>query len=170
MGISGLTVLLVGKGARGAPVLEKHLLKRGCDIFFAASKKEASELLQRRRFDVVLSEFILTDGTAYQLMTPLLGTDTTMFVSNAVEDGCWWMTAVLKGQDYSHEAGMRPTEFRIRLDEILYDKSFRSTGHHTERLAGRREMMPSGAAVSVEKQARASRPARPPGANGHAEL
>lgn len=126
MDINGLTVLLVGKGARSAPVLEKHLLKRGCVIFFATSKTEASELLQRRRFDLVLSEFILSDGTAYQLMTPLLGTDTTMFVSNAVEDGCWWMTAVFNGQDCSGEPGMRPAQFTRRLDQILFDRFSRN--------------------------------------------
>jgi hypothetical protein len=126
MDSSGLTVLLVGKGSRGAPVLEKHLLKKGCDIFFAASKKEAGAFLERRRFDLVLSEFILSDGTAYQLMSPLLGTDTTMFVSNAVEDGCWWMTAVFKGQDRSGEPGMLPGQFTRRLDQILFDKLSRN--------------------------------------------
>jgi DNA-binding NtrC family response regulator len=123
----GVMVLLVGNGVRNASTLEGHLLKRGCSIFFATSKKEAIELLQRRRFDVVLSEFMLRDGTAYELMSPFLGTGTSMFFSNAVEDGCWWMTAVFEGQDRSEEPGMRPIEFRGRLDEIISDKLSRNT-------------------------------------------
>ena len=119
-----VTVLLVGKGARNAPTLEEHLVRRGCNVCFATSKNEALEILKKRHFDVVLSEFLLTDGTAYQLHPQLLGTDTTMFISNAVEDGCWWMNALFKGQDRLGESGMRPSEFRVRLDEILYDKLF----------------------------------------------
>jgi hypothetical protein len=122
----GVMVLLVGNDVRNASTLEDHLLKRGCNIFFATSKKEAIELLQRRRFDVVLSEFMLGDGTAYELMPPLLGTGTCMFFSNAVEDGCWWMTAVFEGQDRSEEPGMRPAQFTRRLDQILFDKISRN--------------------------------------------
>ena len=126
MPVRGVTVLLVGDGARNAHVLEDHLRKRGCSICFASSKNEAMQLLQHRQFDLILSEFMLPDGTALQFMSSLLGTKTTMFVSNAVEDGCWWMTAVFQGQDRTQEPGMRPREFRIRLDEVLYDQFFRT--------------------------------------------
>jgi DNA-binding NtrC family response regulator len=109
-------------------------LKRGCNLTLAACKKEAIELLQRRRFDVVLSGFLLTDGTAHELMAPLRGTDTTIFFSLAVEDSCWWITAMLQGQDRSEEAGMRPREFTMALDELLSAKSAkrdqpRASGH-----------------------------------------
>jgi hypothetical protein len=127
MDVRQVTVLLVGNGARNAPTLEDHLLRRGCHICFATSKKEALQLLRRGRFDVVLSEFMLSDGTAYHLMAPLLGTRTTMFFSDAVEDGCWWMMAVFEGQDRSAEPGMRPSEFRCLLDQILFDKLFQNT-------------------------------------------
>ncbi len=120
-----MTVLLVGDGARNAPVLEDHLRKRGCSICFASSKNQAMELLQDRQFDLILSEFMLSDGSALQFMSPLLGTKTTMFVSHAVKDGCWWMTAVFEGQDRTQEPGMRSREFRIRLDEVLCYQFFR---------------------------------------------
>src|SRR5260370_16538396 len=81
------------------------------------------ELLKRRRFDVVVRGFRLPEGTAYELMTPLRGTDTTMFFSFAVEDGCWWITAMLQAQDRSEEAGMRPREFTMVLDELPSKKS-----------------------------------------------
>jgi CheY-like chemotaxis protein len=127
MDSTGLTVLLVGKGARNSPVLQAHLEKRGCNVCFATSQEEAIELFHVRRFDVVLSEFMLYDGAAYQLIPPLLGTSTTMFFSNAVEDGCWWMTAVFNGQDCSGEPGMRPAQFTRRLDQILFDKLSRNS-------------------------------------------
>lgn len=119
-------VLLVGDGVRNAPILQKHLQRLGCEISFATSYREATEMLKEHQFDVIFGEFMYSDGAAYQLVSPLRGTRTTMFFSNAVEDDCWWMTAVFKGQDRSGEPGMRPREFRIRLDEVLYDTLFRS--------------------------------------------
>ena len=126
MNTRAVKVLLVGDGIRNALILQNHLQRQGCEIFFATSYGEATEMLKERQFDLVLSEFMLSDGTAYQLASALRGTRTTMFFSNAVEDDCWWMTAVFKGQDRSGEPGMRPREFRIRLDEVLYDTLFRS--------------------------------------------
>jgi len=130
MDVVGTSVLLVGSCARKTSALGRHLLARGCNVSLAGCKKAAMELLQRRRFDVVLSGFRLTDGTAYELMEPLRGTDTTMFFSFAVEDSCWWITALLQGQDRSEEAGMRPREFTKALDEQLCRKSLRSNAQN----------------------------------------
>lgn len=116
------TVLLVGAGARHAPTLRDHLEKRGCVVLSAASCEEAIRRLKRRHFDIVLSEFLLSGGTAYQLIPLLQGTDTTMFFSKAVEDSCWWMNAVIDGQDRTAEPAMRPAEFRALLDEILCNR------------------------------------------------
>lgn len=172
MPVRGVTVLLVGNSARNAPTLEDHLRKRGCDICFATSKKEAMELVQHRQFDLVLSEFMLSDGTAYQFMSRLLGTKTTMFVSNAVEDGCWWMTAVFQGQDRSEEPGMRPGEFRIRLDEVLYDHLFPALNHPADSLANPPKNVPPGLAdQTAVSRGRGPRSGSPPdsGGNCHAE-
>lgn len=119
-------VLLVGDNARNASSLHEHLKRHGCFLCYATSCKQAVELFNTRAFDLVLSEFMLSDGTAYQLMPLLRGTETTMFFSNAVEDSCWWMNAILRGEDRSHDPGMRPREFRVVLDQILHDKLFRA--------------------------------------------
>ena len=116
----------MGNAARRASLLEAYLLKRGCDTCFATSQKNALELLQGYRFDLVLSEFMLSDGTAYQLMPPLRGTDTTMFFSNAVVDGCWWINAIYEGKDHSEDPAMRPAQFGLPSDEILFDTLLRN--------------------------------------------
>jgi hypothetical protein len=103
-----VAVLLVGDNARNSPILQDHLRRRGGGIFFATSCKEAQKILEERHYDLVLSEFLLSDGTAYQLVPCLRGTDTTMFFSNAVEDGCWWLNAVFEGEDRTEEPGMHP--------------------------------------------------------------
>jgi hypothetical protein len=122
----GVTVLLVGNSTRGGATLENYFLKRGCKICFASSLKEALEFLRLHRFDLVLSDFQLSDGTAYQLMPSLRGTGTTMFFSTAVEEGYWWINAIYEGQDHSNEPGMRASQFKIVLDELLFEKRVRA--------------------------------------------
>ncbi len=124
MNASALTVLLVTDGARNAPVLQDYLQTRGCAVFFAASYKEATEMLSTRQFRLVFSEFLLSDGTAYRLMPLLRGTGTTLFFSDAVEDGYWWILALYQGQDRWGEAGMRATQFRTFLNEMFFKKDF----------------------------------------------
>jgi DNA-binding NtrC family response regulator len=138
-----VAVLLVGEGARNAPMLRDYLRKRGCGIFFAGSYKDAEGTLRERHYDLVLSDFILSDGTAFQLMEPLRGTDTTMFFSNTVEHG-WWMNAINEGEDHSETPGMRPEQFRILLDEFLLDKALRNATESQCRQRANRSIKPAG--------------------------
>ena len=123
MNATSVAVLLVGSGARRSRKLQDHLKRRGCDISFASSCGEALQVLRERHFDLVLSEFRLADGTAYELMPSLRGTDATMFFSKRVEAGCWWMSAIHEGRDCCDQPGMRPAQFTMRLDKILAYKA-----------------------------------------------
>lgn len=139
-----VAVLLVGDRARSSPILQDHLRRRGCRVFFAASYKEAQKTLGERHYDLILSEFMVSDGTAYQFMPCLRGPDTTMFFSNTVEDGCWWLNAILEGEDRSEEPGMRAAQFRIVLDKILFDRLLRNTNElRRKTLANRRNELPA---------------------------
>jgi hypothetical protein len=116
------TVLLVGKTSGNAAELLDYLKRRGCVVRSAVSLEDAAALLKNRKFDLVLSDFLIADGAAYRLMPLLVGTKTSMFISNAVEDGCWWMNAIYDGEDRTKEPGMHPSEFKARLDNLLVDK------------------------------------------------
>jgi CheY-like chemotaxis protein len=124
MDYPGVTVLLVGGTAQNASLLQHHLLERGCELSFASSKKAAIDLLESHSFHLILTEFMLPDGTAFQLIPALLGTNATMFLSTAVEDSCLWMCAVIRGKDCSVESAMRPREFTALLDKILSEMQF----------------------------------------------
>jgi CheY-like chemotaxis protein len=124
MDYPGVTVLLVGGTAQNASLLQHHLLERGCKLSFASSKKAAIDLLESHSFHLILTEFMLPDGTAFQLIPALLGTNATMFFSTAVEDSCLWMSAVIRGKDCSVESAMRPREFTALLDRILSEMQF----------------------------------------------
>ncbi len=172
MDVDGVTVLLVGSGLRHALSLEGYLLKRGCNIYIAASKNEAIELFHRLRFDLVLTEFVLSDGTAYELIAPLLSSGTIMFFCIAVEDGCWWMTGVFNGQDCSEEPGMRATEFGIRLNEIIKDKLFQDTNNLLASFTDVGKDVTAGfggeSSVSIRRHTPAAGAVRASGAGGHA--
>jgi hypothetical protein len=53
-------------------------------------------MLRERHYDLVLSEFMLSDGTAYQLMSCLRGTDTMMFFSTWSNTGAGGSMPFLK--------------------------------------------------------------------------
>ena len=114
-----IAVLLVGDNARNALILQTHLEKHECGVRFATTLKEARDLIGKQCFDLVLCEFLCSDGTASQLTPFLHNTQTTMFFSNAVENGCWWMCAIADGQDCPDQPGIAPGEFRVVLDQLL---------------------------------------------------
>ncbi len=116
-------VLFVQNDERGADLLRDRLRKGGCELQFAKSARRAKELFRRQRFDLVLSELLLSDGTAFQLIPPLVSTHTTVLFSNALEVGCWWMTALLQGQDHTKDPGLLPAEFKSWLDNFLSEDS-----------------------------------------------
>lgn len=116
---SPLPVLVVTEGTQNAPALLGYLQTCGCDVCSAASFQQASEMLSTRRFALVLSQFILSDGTASRLIPLLRGTATTMFFSHAVEGDFWWMLVLYRGKDLSGEPAMRETQFKAFLDDIL---------------------------------------------------
>ncbi len=114
-------VLLVGKGTKSSTCLSERLRKCGCDCHVATSHKDAQELFHKRRFDLVLSELGLQDGTALQLIPLLVNSGASLFYSLAVEDSCWWLPAVRHGRNCFGEPAFRPSAFSRVLDELLQE-------------------------------------------------
>ena len=120
----------------GSPMSVSFLIARlnnwGCEIHFATSCKEANAFVSNRRFDLVLSEFRLSDGGPYPLANLLIGSNTTLVYSYPVETGCWWLPAVKKGQSCWGSLAMRPSEFIGFLDDILKEIRFRPAANSDE--------------------------------------
>lgn len=147
MSAEAIRLLLVGPGARQAIALLDHLRRHGCSVRIATTAREAARSLREQRFGLVLSEFLLPDGSGYDLISPLLGTNTTMFLASDLAISCWWMRAVARGRDCSSEPGMSPERFRVLLNEIIFDGMFEYAGVHAtvkpERDASGRQDEPS---------------------------
>lgn len=118
-------VLLIAESPMCVSFLEARLKKRACEIQFVSSCKEANASISSQRFDLVLSEFKLRDGSSCPLAASLVGSSTTLVYSYPVEAGCWWLPAIKNGQSCWGSLAMRPSEFIGFLDDILREISSR---------------------------------------------
>jgi len=117
--VGRVSVLLIGKSARGSSSLSNRLRKRGCDCRTAISRQEVCQLLDNYSFDLVLSPIRLNGESLYPLIGWLVGSATTLFFSQKVENGCWWLPALRFGTNCFGAPALHPREFGITLDNLL---------------------------------------------------
>ena len=120
-------VLLVGKNMSGAFRLLEWLQRLGSEYHITASYQEARILLEKHRFDVVLSETTLPDGNAYRLISALRESPASLLFCLAVEDTYWWLPAVTQGRDCLGVPVLRPAEFARLLQGTLFLARLRQT-------------------------------------------
>src|ERR1700739_2348568 len=112
-------VLLIGKSSRGCSSLSNRLRKRGCDCRTAISKQEVCQLLDHYTFDLVLGPIRLNGESLYPLIGWLVGSATTLFYSQKVENGCWWLPALRFGTNCFGAPALHPREFGTALDNLI---------------------------------------------------
>ena len=125
-------ILLIAESPMGVSFLDARLKKWACEIHFASSCKEANALVNKQRFDLVLSEFRLWNESSNPLAALLIGSDTTLVYSYPVETGCWWLPAVKNGQSCWGSLAMQPSEFIDFLDDFLKQMGSRETASVNE--------------------------------------
>ncbi len=112
-------ILVIAGNPMGMSFLAARLKKRGCELHLTSSCMEANALVRNQRFDLVLSEFRLADGSAYPLAAALIGSNTTLVYSYPVETGCLWLPAVKNGQSCWGSLAMQSSEFIAFIDETI---------------------------------------------------
>ena len=122
-------ILLIAGSSAGMSFLGTRLKKWACEIHFASSCREANASVSKQRFDLVISEFRLWDGSPYPLAGLLLGSDTTLVYSYLTENGCWWLPAVKNGESVWGSLAMKPSEFIGFLDTTLKEIRSRQTAN-----------------------------------------
>ena len=121
-------VLLIGETAQDSSYLANHLRRHGCEYKFAVSYEEACSLLGVQSFDLVLSALRPAGNSAFSLVALLEGSTTTLFYSEPVENGCWWLPALRNGQNCFGSSALLPSEFVSVLDEVIEEICFRAAG------------------------------------------
>lgn len=110
-------VLLVGENEIGFSSLLHRLEKNGCQCRFTTSCFEGARLVVDSSFDLVLCGGQMNGSQ--DLISAVLGSTSTLFRYVLVEDGCWWVPAVLRGELCTGALALRPSEFAKALDTIV---------------------------------------------------
>jgi hypothetical protein len=114
-----IKVLLIRESRYTYSPLMDRLGRDGCECYFAASKREVGSLLENHGFDLVLGPIKLKSESLYPLIGLLEGSCTTLFYSQAVEHGCWWLPALQRGKNRFGAPAFRPGEFVTVLDAAI---------------------------------------------------
>jgi hypothetical protein len=111
--------LVIAEGLQTTSCLARRLEGQGCSCSFVRSYREARSSLGNQDFDLVLSPLRLRGVTLFPLVDLLEGSKVTLFYSYPVEQGCWWLPALRRGQKCFGSAAFRPSEFVSMLDEVI---------------------------------------------------
>jgi hypothetical protein len=114
-----IKVLLVGRPSGNSLELLLWLYKRGCLCYFATTSCEASELISRTEFDLVLSQYQLPDGTAFCLSGWLEGSRAALFLSMEANGGCLWLPILKRGKSCIGAPMLGSSDFPVALEKVL---------------------------------------------------
>lgn len=114
-----LKVLLIGGSARGFSHIMSRLERSGCQCHFAKSYEEARQSLPNEEFCLVLSAVPPHDNAISSIVEALAGTGASFFYALPVEESCWWLPALRRGERCIGTPALRPSEFSIELDEVV---------------------------------------------------
>jgi CheY-like chemotaxis protein len=98
VGAKPISVLLVGESASSSLQLLQWLSRRSCRCQFAQSCRDARNLVSNAQFDLVISQYQLSDRTAFPLLDWLAGSPATLFFSTRVEGGFLWLKMLERGR------------------------------------------------------------------------
>jgi hypothetical protein len=117
-----IRILLIGKGMNGSSRLREYLVRRDCEIESVSSIDRGLVLLQDDSFDFVFAPISMEPGKRSHLIEHLLNSTSHLFFSLSVEDGSWWIPAVLSGKRSLGMAAIRSRDFLLTLDRLLLEK------------------------------------------------
>jgi hypothetical protein len=124
-----IRILLIGKGMNGSSRLRNHLVRRECEIESVPSIDHGLALLQDDSFDLVLAPIGMEPAKRSHLIELLLNSTSHLFFSLSVEDGSWWIPAVLNGKRSLGMAAIRSRDFLPTLDRVLMQAACRRAKH-----------------------------------------
>jgi hypothetical protein len=112
-------VLLVGRRLTTDYSLLERLARSGWVCAAAEAAEPARELARATRFDLILSETHLPDGSFQDLLNLLADAESSLYASMPVQDDCWWVPVIRKGQFCLGTPALRSREFSDELMRIL---------------------------------------------------
>jgi hypothetical protein len=117
--ISCPNVLLVGRnGSWGTSVL-RSLEKLRSELSFAPPQTVTPEYVRKGAYNLILLDSTVPPEQRRQLASELIGSEASIFYTFPVENGCWWLPTLRRGQDCHGTPAFRRKEFPFELERIL---------------------------------------------------
>jgi CheY-like chemotaxis protein len=115
-------VLVVGGSTVGFSSLSERLEKSGYKCEFVTTCLDGARLVGRRSFDLVLCSGRMK---GFQLLlSAARRTSASLFRYLLVEDGCWWVPTVLRGERCTRAPAFRDSEFANALETMVKEVRF----------------------------------------------
>lgn len=114
-----IRVLLLGESPTSFHLLQRSLERRHCRCLRAQSYEEAHNLLEEETPDIVLSAIPPQPGAISSLTERLTGGRASFYYAYPVENGCWWMPALHRGERCLGAPAMRPSKFAGLIDQVV---------------------------------------------------
>lgn len=110
--------LFVGQSEAPFSSLYQRLRKDGCQCELVPSCSCGAELFAKYSFDLIFCSVEMKDFEA--LVSATLSSPASLFRYLRVEEGCWWIPAVLRGKPCAGASALRPREFAKALDHFIF--------------------------------------------------
>ena len=114
---SGAKVLLVGDGAMRLSSAAEYLAEHGCECQSTSRCADGARLVSHTPYLVILCSG-RTRGFQ-ELVSAALHSQASIFRYVAVEEGCWWVLTVSRGELPSHAAAFKDGDFDRVLESII---------------------------------------------------
>ncbi len=121
--VSCPNVLLVGKNSSWGTLLLRYLEKFRSELSLASPRTVTSEYVRKGGFDLALLDSTVAPEHRRQLASGLVGSEVSIFYTFPVENGCWWVPTLRRGQDCHGAPAFRSNEFPFELVRILQDQT-----------------------------------------------
>ena len=112
-------VLLVGPQFPYAAATIDWFRRRQRECAIVSTRREACDLFLAGKYDLILSNNQLSDGSGFGLIELLAGFPVTLFISHPIEDSCIWLPAILRGVECWGSCALKPREFVRLIEEVI---------------------------------------------------
>ena len=112
-------ILMVGQSTSWGAPLQSTLNKIGCDFSFAPSLRVTAEHVRKGSYALLLLDSTVPPEHRQQLVSGLLGSDTSIYQLFPVENGCWWLPVLVSGEECFGSPGFRTKELLAELARLL---------------------------------------------------
>lgn len=117
--VSRPSVLLVGRSGSWGTLVVRSLQKFRSDVSFVAPQMVTPDYARARNYSVILLDSTVSAEQRRQLVSGLAGSATSIFYTFPVENGCWWLPVLRRGQDCHGTPAFRRNEFPFELERML---------------------------------------------------